>query len=145
MPYDPIAKKAYDKERNAKLKQDYMNANPSYVPTRTQDKKRIEDRKSRYVNSSGISVRPQENGYNPFNDAYETQQKYVKTQERVNRPNNGIEADRKKPKSYDEEFDAYGEDETSKPKPKFNIIQPSPQYYNTTENGVTKKQAYSFV
>jgi hypothetical protein len=136
MPYDPIAKKAYDKERNAKLKQDYMNANPSYVPTRAQDKKRIEDRKSRYVNSSSVSVRPQENGYNPFKEAQESQDRHIKTIERANRPSNGIEADRKKPKSYGEEFDEYGEDETSKPKPKYNFIGHTPQQPRIMNNQI---------
>jgi len=136
MPYDPIAKKAYDKERNAKLKQDYMNANPSYVPTRTQDKKRIEDRKSRYANSSSVSVRPQENGYNPFKEAQESQDRHIKTIERANRPSNGIEADRKKPKSYGDEFDEYGEDETSKPKPKFNFVTYTPQQPRMMNNQI---------
>ena len=134
MPYDPIAKKAYDKERNAKLKQDYMNANPSYIPTRTQDKKRVEDRKIRYVNS-GERIDPFNNdGYNPFKEAQERQETRIKTIERANRPSNGIEADRIKPKSYDEEFNEYGRDETSKPKPKFNFLNQPQQQQRMVNN-----------
>lgn len=140
MPYDPIAKKAYDKERNAKMKQEFMTANPTYTPAREQAKKRVEDRKIRYVNT-GEKVNPFNNeGYNPFKEAQESQDRRIKTIARANRPSNGIEADRIKPKSYGEEFDEYGEDETSKPKPKFNFITYTPQQPRMVNN-----QLMSFV
>ena len=140
MPYDPVAKKAYDKERNAKMKQEYMNANPTYTPAREQAKKRVEDRKIRYVNT-GERIDPFNNdGYNPFKEAQESQDRRIKTIARANRPNNGIEADRIKPNSYDDEFNGYGEDETSKPKPKFNFITYTPQQPRMVNN-----QLMSFV
>ena len=90
MPYDPIGKKAYDKERNAKLKQDYINANPSYIPTRTQDKKRVEERKNRYLNAT-IKQNEMPDMYNPFNEILnKTQPKPT----RVQIPN-GIEKERR--------------------------------------------------
>jgi hypothetical protein len=51
MVYDPIAKKAYDKERNAKIKNEYLASNPNYKPTRQQQKERNEERKIKYLNN----------------------------------------------------------------------------------------------
>jgi hypothetical protein len=35
MVYDPIAKKEYDRKRNARLKAEYLAKNPNYKPTRS--------------------------------------------------------------------------------------------------------------
>lgn len=51
MTYDPIAKKAYDKERNAKIKAEYLANNPNYKPTRTAQKEQSEERKRKYLDS----------------------------------------------------------------------------------------------
>ena len=51
MTYDPIAKKAYDKERNAKIKAEYLANNPNYKPTRTAQKEQSEERKRKYLDT----------------------------------------------------------------------------------------------
>lgn len=51
MTYDPIAKKAYDKERNAKIKAEYLLNNPNYKSTRTAQKEQSEERKRKYLDS----------------------------------------------------------------------------------------------
>lgn len=66
MTYDPIAKKAYDKERNAKIKAEYLKNNPNYKPTRTAQNERNQERKRIYLdtqrNQSLNSYPTQHNG-----------------------------------------------------------------------------------
>lgn len=53
MPYDPIAKKEYDRKRNAKLKAEYLEKNPDY---RNHKISKYEDDGGVKINSGGFDM-----------------------------------------------------------------------------------------
>lgn len=91
MVYDPIAKKEYDRRRNAKLKAEYLAKNPNYKPSRT----------SKYADEPPIQ---QGSGFNSLlKDYYENQPRPPPPKPKY-KPN-GIEAKKSKEYYADEDED----------------------------------------
>jgi len=58
MPLDPIAKKAYDKERYAKMKQEFLANNPNYIPARKQQEQNRIKIKNKYLDNQQQNNQP---------------------------------------------------------------------------------------
>jgi len=58
MPLDPIAKKAYDKERYAKMKQEFLANNPNYIPARKQQENNRTKIKNKYLDNQQQNNQP---------------------------------------------------------------------------------------
>lgn len=118
MVYDPIAKKEYDRKRNARLKAEYLAKNPNYKPSRS----------SKYADEPP----PQQQGLG-FNgllkNYYDNQPKPPPPKPKYNP--NGLEA-KKRPDAYDDEDEQL----------EFMRLNGNPQAYQQVKNSLANVKFY---
>lgn len=139
MPLDPIAKRAYDKERYAKMKQEFLVNNPNYIPARKQQEEKRTKIKNKYLDNQQQNNQPTLTGgglSDVLKEHYENIPKPPPPKPVYNP--NGLEA-KKRPDAYEDE------DETPAQLKEFNFkfVGDDKPYMvlnkNPTENNVVQK------